>query len=347
LKQRKYFLAADILVVDDQPNNLSLLAAMLAGHGFHPRPAINGQIALNAAFGQPPDLILLDVRMAGMDGYEVCRRLKADARTRDIPVLFLSALESVDDKVKAFEAGGMDYITKPFQEMEVITRIQAHLALAEARRQATEQAALAERQRLGRELHDSVTQSLTSLGLYIKGWQWRVDRASQDEVRQWLDQLGGIAAQTLKELRLLLYQLEPAVEEEPDLESALRRRLDAVEQRAQVKARLEVKGKLSLPPGAAHELLAIIQEALNNSLKHACAAGVLIAIECQGRAVRVKVEDNGVGFSLAEAEAGGGMGIRTMRARAASLGGTLEIMTRPGSGTQVMVALPGEEASNG
>ena len=336
-------MTGDILVVDDQANNLSLLVAMLAGHGFHPRPAINGQIALNAAFGQPPDLILLDVRMAGMDGYEVCQRLKADERTRDIPVLFLSALESVEDKVRAFEAGGVDYITKPFQELEVITRIQTHLALVEARRQVAEQATLAERQRLGRELHDSVSQSLSSLALYIKGWQWRVDQASKDEVHQWLDQLGGIAAQTLKELRLLLYQLEPAGDEEMDLESALRRRLDAVEQRAQVKARLEVKGQLALAPAAAHELYAIIQEALNNSLKHACASALLVSINSQGSRVQVKIEDNGVGFSLPEAEAGGGMGIKTMRARAARLGGKLAIATRPGGGTQVLVELPGEE----
>jgi signal transduction histidine kinase len=329
--------------VDDQANNLSLLVAMLEGHGFHPRPAINGQIALNAAFGQPPDLILLDVRMAGMDGYEVCRRLKADARTRDIPVLFLSALESVEDKVKAFEAGGLDYITKPFQELEVITRINTHLALAEARRQVAEQAMLEERQRLGRELHDSVTQSLSSLALYIKGWQWRVDQASKEEVRQWLDQLSGIAAQTLKELRLLLYQLEPPGAGEPDLESALSRRLDAVEQRAQVKARLEVKGKLTLSPAEAHELYAIIQEALNNSLKHACASAVVVSIDSEGGGVRVKIEDNGVGFSLAEAEAGGGMGIKTMLARAARLGGSLEITTRPGGGTKVLVELPQEE----
>jgi len=337
-------LTTGILIVDDQANNLSLLMAMLEGHGFHPRPAINGQIALNAAFGQPPDLILLDVRMAGMDGYEVCRRLKADVLTRDIPVLFLSALESVEDKVKAFEAGGMDYITKPFQELEVITRIKTHLALAEARRQVAEQAMLEERQRLGRELHDSVTQSLSSLALYIKGWQWRVDQASKEEIRQWLELLGGIAAaQTLKELRLLLYPLEPPGAGRTDLESALRRQLDAVEQRAQVKARLEVKGKLAFSPAAAHELYALIQEALNNSLKHACASAVVVSIESESGAVRVKIEDNGVGFSLAEAEAGGGMGIKTMRARAARLGGSLAITTRPGGGTKVLVAIAEEE----
>jgi signal transduction histidine kinase len=120
---------SDILVVDDTPANLRLLSQMLTDHGHKVRAALSGSHALAAAQAAPPDLILLDIRMPEMDGYEVCARLKADERTRDIPVLFISALGEADDKIKAFTAGGVDYITKPFQLEEVLARVQTHLAL--------------------------------------------------------------------------------------------------------------------------------------------------------------------------------------------------------------------------
>ena len=120
---------SDILVVDDTPANLRLLSQMLTDHGHKVRAVLSGSHALAAAQAAPPDLILLDLRMPEMDGYEVCARLKADERTRDIPVLFISALGEADDKIKAFTAGGVDYITKPFQLEEVLARVQTHLAL--------------------------------------------------------------------------------------------------------------------------------------------------------------------------------------------------------------------------
>ncbi len=120
---------SNILIVDDTPENLTVLTQMLIQQGHIIRPAINGQVALKAIQKDPPDLILLDIMMPGMDGYEVCKRLKADERTRDIPIIFISALDEVFDKVKAFALGGVDYITKPFQVQEVLARVETHLAL--------------------------------------------------------------------------------------------------------------------------------------------------------------------------------------------------------------------------
>jgi len=120
---------ADILIVDDKPANLRLLSQMLVENGYQVRPAPDGSVALAAAQAQPPDLILLDIRMPEMDGYQVCKRLKADARTRDIPIIFISALDETQDKVKAFAIGGVDYVTKPFQFQEVLARVKTHLAL--------------------------------------------------------------------------------------------------------------------------------------------------------------------------------------------------------------------------
>jgi sigma-B regulation protein RsbU (phosphoserine phosphatase) len=118
-----------VLIVDDLPANLRLLSQMLTGRGYRVRAATSGARALESVAIESPHLILLDIRMPEMNGFEVCEQLKADPRSRDIPVIFISALTEVEDKVSAFRSGGIDYITKPFQVEEVLARIETHLAL--------------------------------------------------------------------------------------------------------------------------------------------------------------------------------------------------------------------------
>jgi len=122
-------LKADILIVDDTPANLHLLSKMLTERGYRVRPVPDGPLAVAAAQAEAPDLILLDIRMPEMDGYQVCEHLKGHAETRDIPIIFISALDATRDKVKAFTVGGVDYVTKPFQCEEVLARVETHLAL--------------------------------------------------------------------------------------------------------------------------------------------------------------------------------------------------------------------------
>jgi signal transduction histidine kinase len=124
-----------ILVVDDTIQNLRLLADILSRQGYDVRPARNGNFALRSARAEAPDLILLDIMMPGISGYETCERLKADENTRDIPVIFISALDDTLDKVRAFALGAVDYITKPFQTEEVLARVRTHLNLQSARAQ--------------------------------------------------------------------------------------------------------------------------------------------------------------------------------------------------------------------
>ncbi len=120
---------ANILVVDDTPSNLRLLRGILLTQGYDIQLADNGAVALQLVQSACPDLILLDIMMPDMDGYAVCEQLKADEHSRDIPVIFLSALDEMRDKMKAFSAGGVDYITRPFQVQEVLARVDTHLAL--------------------------------------------------------------------------------------------------------------------------------------------------------------------------------------------------------------------------
>jgi len=133
LKDDEAVTAPSVLIVDDTLENLRLLADLLGEEGYDVRPVTNGRQALQAVEQDPPDLILLDINMPEMDGYEVFRRLRLTERYSDLPVIFLTAMADTVDKVRAFNMGGVDYITKPFQLDEVLARVRTHIALKGAR----------------------------------------------------------------------------------------------------------------------------------------------------------------------------------------------------------------------
>ncbi|MGB3401496.1 MAG: EAL domain-containing protein [Microcoleaceae cyanobacterium] len=125
----------DLLVVDDLPENLEFLSKILTQQGYKVRCVLNGKMALRVAKAAQPDIILLDIKMPEIDGFEVCQQLKVNPETRDIPIIFLSALDQVEDKVKGFTLGGVDYISKPFQVEELLARVNNHLQLRQAQAQ--------------------------------------------------------------------------------------------------------------------------------------------------------------------------------------------------------------------
>ncbi len=129
------FLNANVILVDDTPANLRLLSELLKKQGYEIRAFVSGVLALEAVANDPPDLIILDINMPEMNGYEVCERLKASDTLRDIPIIFISALDETSDKIKGFNAGGVDYITKPFQAEEVYARVKTHLELCRLRKE--------------------------------------------------------------------------------------------------------------------------------------------------------------------------------------------------------------------
>ncbi|MDJ0805153.1 MAG: sigma 54-interacting transcriptional regulator [Desulfobacterales bacterium] len=159
---------SDILLVDDEVPNLQLLTQVLADAGYTSlRSARRPQLAIDSALAQPPSLILLDVRMPEMDGFEVCRRLKQEERTRDIPIIFVSALQNMEDRVRGFEAGGVDFIAKPFQAREVLARVRTHLVL----------------HNLQLDLEDLVAQRTSELALEIKEHKKTEEILAQSEER--------------------------------------------------------------------------------------------------------------------------------------------------------------------
>lgn len=155
LNLRASFLEGYILLVDDTPDNLRLLSKILTEQGYEVGKALNGQMALRAIKTATPQLILLDINMPNMDGYEVCKAIKDNAQTREIPVIFISALDDVWDKVKAFKVGGIDYITKPFQGEEVLARVENQLKI-----QALQKALLSEQQKSEKLLLNILPQAI-------------------------------------------------------------------------------------------------------------------------------------------------------------------------------------------
>lgn len=193
-----------ILAVDDTPASLRLLTDILKVEGYEVRSAISGELALRAAISNPPELVLLDIRMPEMDGYEVCRRLKAQPETRDVPVIFVSAVSETDEKVHGFEIGAVDFVTKPYQRDELLARVRTHLELNRLRNHLEDlvEERTAELKESEKNLRTSLLDSITALAAtveirdpYTAGHQRRVAQlavAIAKELRLPEEQVEGI-----------------------------------------------------------------------------------------------------------------------------------------------------------
>jgi signal transduction histidine kinase len=214
---------------------------------------------------------------------------------------------------------------------------QVAIAIENARlyRDSRELAARGERDRLARDLHDSVIQSLYSLHLLTEGWRWMSNSGQELDIEGSFERAGQIAHQALKEMRLLVYKLQPAALEQEGLLGALHQRLGVVERRAGIRARVLAEELLELPPQAETNLFLVAQEALNNALKHSGATEVTVQLSVDGDQVQLQVVDNGQGFDPESAHAKSGLGLSNMRQRIGEMGGSLAIASAPGRGTVI------------
>jgi signal transduction histidine kinase len=221
------------------------------------------------------------------------------------------------------------------QELEVKNQ-----QLAEYAAQVKELATTEERNRLARELHDSVTQSLYSLTLLAAGWRRLARTGELENVENSFTEVEEVAQQALKEMRLLIYELRPPVLETEGLLGALHHRLNAVEKRAGIEARLIADEVVDLSPEIEEALYAIAIEALNNALKHAAATSITLQFSGIDTHLVMEMVDDGVGFDLKAKEQHWGMGLENIRHRTDQIGGDLEIHTSPGEGTRLRVEVP-------
>jgi two-component system, sensor histidine kinase and response regulator len=332
----------DILIVDDTLDNLRLLSAMLAEQGYEVRSVTNGATALMGIRAQPPDVILLDINMPGMNGYEVCRRLKA-----------------------AFAVGGVDYIAKPFQVEEVIVRIENQLKLRRLQaqlqsqnhrlqqaetelRQALEQeqalnqrieamAALEERNRIARDIHDSLGHALVALNVQMETTLalWQDSPAKAYEFLVEAKQLG---SEALKAVRQSVSEMRADPLQGELLTGAIETLLQEFQRTTGIQpdCQLDLSQPLSLQINTA--IYRIVQEGLTNICKHAQATAVQLQIQADGSSLRLRLQDNGKGFRLSENKSG--FGLQGMRERTEALSGQLEIISEPGVGCKVMAVFP-------
>jgi len=306
---------ADLLVVDDAPANLQLLFGMLKDRGYRVRPVPSGRLALQAARARLPDLVLLDVNMPEMNGYEVCREMKEDPALRAVPVIFISALSEPFDKLEAFSAGGVDYITKPFHLDEVRVRIETHLAMrrlqSQLEAQNRELGAANERllalEAARRVLASAIVHDLKSpLAALLGNTQYLL--GSPDVAGETREVLGDMVASANGMHRIVLNLLDVARMEEAELTPERREvRVGELLDRARVTAQLTtrmtghglaVEGDLDAVVTVDADLVVrVIENLLDNSLKYAPRSTTIrlsAQVDAAG-ALELRVEDDGPG----------------------------------------------------
>ena len=204
---------------------------------------------------------------------------------------------------------------------------------------ASNDAVMVERSRLARELHDSVTQSLYSISLFAETATQLAPSGKHDELDNCLDELISSSQATLKEMRLLVYGLRPSVLKHEGLAGAIQQRLDTVESRSGIKGSLLIEGQGELTELEEESIYRIVQEALNNALKHSAATNVDVRIMIEGDAAKLQIADNGIGFKLEDVSDKGGIGLQSIRERVDHLNGTLSVESTD-DGTTIIALIP-------
>ena len=348
-----------ILVVDDVAMNREIIAAQLEKRGYVPLVAHSGQEAVELAETAHPLLILLDVVMPGIDGFETCRRLKQREATRDIPVIFMTARTSTDDKIEGFRVGAVDYVTKPINAEEMATRVETHLKLDALRqeqaaqnrrlreeiaareqemRSKREEAREDERKHIARELHDELGQHLSAIRLELSfvRMRWGMDNPElQKKVQSVQASIDGV----IFLVRDLVARLRPVVLD-LGIASALEWLTCEFRTSSGVKCDLQIDEQVGdLDPWQTNTVFRLVQESLTNVGRHARAHAVQVSLKREPAAYVLIVRDDGLGFDPAKIDIKS-LGIQGMRERAQMLGGRLDLHTQPGAGTTLVVTFP-------
>jgi signal transduction histidine kinase len=354
-----------VMVVDDNVENLNLLCAILERVGFKALPALSGDMALKALAAKLPDLMLLDVRMPGMDGYTLCKHLKSVPRTHDIPVIFISANGDLADRIAAFDAGGVDYVTKPFCEEEILARVRAQLRVLQDRQHLEEMVTLRtqellaretqlqelstflqkvreeDRVHFARELHDELGQNLTAMRIDFNALSVALASADPTVVAR-LRTIDQMINSTVDATRRICEDLRPGMLDDLGLEAALSSFTARFTQQFGVQCDLSLdREDYELDDRLSTAIFRIVQESLTNIARHAKASHALVSLEDRGAELLLVVADDGCGLAQGGSEdRRKPFGILGMRERVKMLGGRISIDSFPGRGTHVEVCIP-------
>lgn len=340
-----------ILIVDDDPTARETLVAMLEGEKYDLKLAKDGIQALQMLEQLQPDLILLDIMMPGMDGFEVCHRIRSTPQLAEVPIIMLTALDDRASLLKGIEAGADDFLTKPADRRELTARIRTVIRLnryhtlmeqRENIRHMAERVVAAqeeERQRISRELHDDLGQALTTHLLSLRNLQEDFSIPVEAMFAR-LQSLYDQSYEIFVKVRRLAHDLRPPVLDALGLKVAMQTYCTEFTRRTHLPVIFEAD--TSLPELADIyniTLYRTLQEALTNIVKHAQASQVWVELNVEDDAINLTVQDNGIGFRE-EKSGSNGIGLAGLRERITIAGGTLNISSAAKRGTILSARFP-------
>ena len=340
-----------VLLVDDDPTAREALVAILEGEGYELQQAKDGIQALRMLKQLQPDLILLDVMMPAMDGFEVCRRIRATPSLAEVPIILLTALDDRDSRLRGIESGADDFLSKPPDRRELvarvrtITRLNRYRTLMEQReniRRMAERVVAAqeeERQHISRELHDDLGQALTTHLISLRNLQQDLSLPRQ-ELFERLQSLYNQSYEIFVKIRSIARDLRPPVLDALGLKVAMQTYCAEFTRRTHLPVIFEAEDSLpDLPDAYNITLYRTLQEALTNVIKHAHASQVWVDLSMDDDQVTLTIQDNGIGFNE-EKSGSNGIGLAGLRERITIAGGTLSVSSTPKRGTILSAQFP-------
>ena len=365
---------ADILIVDDTLENLQLLIGILSAQGYEVRAFAEGKFALESALENPPDLILLDVCMPGMDGYTLCEHLKADSRTCGVPVIFISAYADRDAKIRGFRVGGIDYITKPFYEEEILARVRTQLNLYHSHKQLEEKNTQLEEANARLELKNNELKDLAStvshdlkaplraignlVRWFLEDYTDTFDEKGREMIAMLVDRVTHIESLISGILQYSKAGHIDGQQERIDLNLLVKDVLGILE--APSHLRVFIEGELPCITGETTSIRQIFQNLLVNAMTYTDKAEGKIRIRAvqEGRGWTFRIADNGPGIAkqyhekifsmfqsvdLGETHESSGIGLAIVKKIVEQYGGRIWLESNPGKGSEFFFTLPGNK----
>jgi signal transduction histidine kinase len=340
-----------VLIVDDDPSARETLIAMLESENYRLEIAKDGFQVLQMINYIQPDLILLDVMMPGMDGFEVCRHIRSTPRVAEVPILILTALDDRASLLQGIESGADDFLTKPVDRQELVARVRTIIRLNRYRTLVEQRENLGkmaerviaaqeqERQRISRELHDDLGQALTTHLLALRTLQEDLS-VSATELFEHLQALYDQSYEILAKIHRLAKDLRPPVLDTLGLRLAMQTYCTEFTRRTHLPVVFETDPSLpALPDVYNITLYRVLQEALTNIVKHAQASQVWVDLSIEDNMITLTVQDDGHGF-VTESSPANGIGLAGLQERLTVAGGNLNISSTPERGTILSAQFP-------